>query len=46
MHAIQVELLRRLRALDPSAPDAEREALQYAVHQTINGIAAGLQSTG
>jgi phosphoenolpyruvate carboxylase len=46
MHAIQVDLLRRLRTLDPSASEADRDQLRYAVHQTINGIAAGLQSTG
>jgi phosphoenolpyruvate carboxylase len=46
MHAIQVELLRRIRATDASTPDAERDQLRYAVQQTINGIAAGLQATG
>jgi phosphoenolpyruvate carboxylase len=43
LHAVQVELLRRFRAL-PEKDGGER--LRYAVHHTINGIAAGLQSTG
>lgn len=46
LHATQLELLRRLRA-DADAPrDAERGALLDALHHTINGIAAGLQTTG
>jgi phosphoenolpyruvate carboxylase len=46
MHAIQVHLLRQLRARGERADDAEAERLRYAVQHTINGIAAGLQSTG
>ena len=45
MHAIQVHLLRELRARGGRADD-ETERLHYAVQHTINGIAAGLQSTG
>ena len=46
MHAAQVRLLREIRAIgnDEGGPEAER--FQYAVQHTINGIAAGLQSTG
>ena len=43
LSAIQVELLRRLRAM----PDeAHPEDLRAAVLQSINGIAAGLKNTG
>lgn len=44
LHALQVDLLRRLRAAQPGSPEAEQ--LRYAVHHSINAIAAGLQSTG
>lgn len=46
MHAAQVHLLRELRALGKDAHGHEVEKLRYAVEHTINGIAAGLQSTG
>jgi len=39
-----VSLLARLRAAPDQAP--EREALQRLLALTVNGIAAGLQSTG
>ena len=41
---IQVELLRRLRACDKDDPN--QPALQSAVLDTINGIAAGMKTTG
>ncbi len=41
---IQVELLKRIRALKPDAP--EYDALKGAVLDTINGIAAGMKTTG
>jgi phosphoenolpyruvate carboxylase len=41
---VQVELLRRLRSLDPAAAEADR--LLGAVFTTIGGIAAGLQTAG
>jgi phosphoenolpyruvate carboxylase len=44
MNAIQVELLRRHR--DPSATDAEREAVRRPLLRSIAGIAAGLRNTG
>ena len=49
---LQVELLRRLRALPPSQPDedsqlhAQRRDLRAAVLLSINGVAAGLKNTG
>ena len=44
MSCIQVELLRRLRRLPESDPDRRRLVLM--VLHSINGIAAGLQTTG
>jgi phosphoenolpyruvate carboxylase len=45
LNYIQVELLRRLRALD--APEgSEAQALREVIVLTINGIAAGLRNTG
>ena len=46
LHVAQLALLRRFRALPEDAPAAEREALLDAIHHSINGIAAGLQTTG
>ena len=49
---LQVELLRRLRALPPSLPDedpalhTQRRDLRAAVLLSINGVAAGLKNTG
>jgi len=45
LNYIQVELLRRLRAL-PNADGPQAEALREAMALTINGIAAGLRNTG
>ena len=44
MSLLQVELLRRKRALPPG--DAAGPALNRAITATINGIAAGLRNTG
>jgi len=45
LNFIQIELLRRLRALDEN--DSENRAeLMDAMVVTINGIAAGLRNTG
>jgi phosphoenolpyruvate carboxylase len=46
LHLAQLALLRRFRALPETAPEAERTALLDAIHHSINGIAAGLQTTG
>ncbi len=46
LHVTQIELLRQLRQLPDGAPESERSSLQDAVHHTMNGIAAGLQTTG
>jgi phosphoenolpyruvate carboxylase len=45
LNYLQVEMLRRLRALDdPEGPAAER--VREVIVLTINGIAAGLRNTG
>ncbi len=44
MSLIQVELMRRKRALPPDAPEAAE--LNRAISATINGISAGLRNTG
>jgi len=46
LHLAQVALLRRARDLPADAPDEERERLRDAISNSINGIAAGLQTTG
>jgi phosphoenolpyruvate carboxylase len=46
LHAIQVRLLRELRSAVDGGHEEDVELLRYAVEHTINGIAAGLQSTG
>jgi phosphoenolpyruvate carboxylase len=46
LHVAQIALLQRLRTLPESAPSAERAALLDVIHHSINGIAAGLQTTG
>jgi phosphoenolpyruvate carboxylase len=46
LHVAQVALLRRFRSLAVDAPDEDRHQLLDAIHHSINGIAAGLQTTG
>ncbi len=46
LHVAQIALLARYRTLPADAPEAERAALLDAIHHSINGIAAGLQTTG
>ncbi len=45
LNYIQVEMLRRLRALDDQE-SAQAEALREVIVLTVNGIAAGLRNTG
>jgi phosphoenolpyruvate carboxylase len=44
LNFIQVELLRELRHLDPDSP--EYKPVQRAVLSAVNGIAAGMKTTG
>jgi phosphoenolpyruvate carboxylase len=46
LHVAQLALIRRFRALGKAAPEEERHLLMDAIHHSINGIAAGLQTTG
>jgi phosphoenolpyruvate carboxylase len=46
LHVAQIALLRRYRALPDDTPTDERMRLLDAIHHSINGIAAGLQTTG
>jgi phosphoenolpyruvate carboxylase len=46
LHVAQRALLERFRALPEDAPEPERHQLMDAIHHSINGIAAGLQTTG
>lgn len=46
LHLAQITLLRRYRSLPPDAPERKRAFLLDAIHHSINGIAAGLQTTG
>ena len=46
LHIMQITLLRRLRSLPADASEAEAAALRDAIHHSINGIAAGVQTTG
>ncbi len=41
---LQVELLRRLRALPPESPDGPE--LEYAVMLSLTGVSAGMRNTG
>jgi len=45
LNYIQVEMLRRLRAL-PESESEEARAIREVIMVTINGIAAGLRNTG
>jgi phosphoenolpyruvate carboxylase len=44
LNFIQVALLRELRHLEPGTPD--HDAVLQAVLETVNGIAAGMKTTG
>jgi phosphoenolpyruvate carboxylase len=47
LNHLQVELMRRYRALPPGATkDAAMERIQRGIHISINGVAAGLRNTG
>jgi phosphoenolpyruvate carboxylase len=46
LHLAQITLLRRFRTLPEGADEQERATLLDAIHHSINGIAAGLQTAG
>ncbi|MEO1076108.1 MAG: phosphoenolpyruvate carboxylase, partial [Bacteroidota bacterium] len=45
LNLVQIELMRRWYD-DPDAEPADRAALRSALHVSLNGIAAAMQSTG
>jgi phosphoenolpyruvate carboxylase len=46
LHISQVALLKRFRSTGPDTSEDEKAELLDAIHHSINGIAAGLQTTG
>jgi phosphoenolpyruvate carboxylase len=46
LNLIQIELLRRRRAQPAEAPEEERERLGHLLRLTLQGIAAGVRTTG
>jgi phosphoenolpyruvate carboxylase len=46
LNLIQVDLLRRRRSLPPESTDADREQLRDLLRLTVQGIAAGMRTTG
>lgn len=46
LNLIQVELLRRRRTLPAEASEAEREQLRDMLRLTVQGVAAGMRTTG
>ena len=46
LNFIQVELLKRLQAVGPGEPDDEQLELRHLTRLTINGLAAGMRTTG
>ena len=46
LNLIQIELLRRRRALSPAAPEADSEHLRHLLRLTVQGVAAGMRTTG
>lgn len=46
LNLIQIELLRRRRALPPGTPEADREHLRHLLRLTVQGVAAGMRTTG
>ena len=46
LNLIQVEMLRRRRTLPADATDAQREQLRDLLRLTVQGVAAGMRTTG
>jgi phosphoenolpyruvate carboxylase len=46
LNLIQIELLRRRRTLPADAPEQERQQLRDLLRLTVQGIAAGMRTTG
>jgi phosphoenolpyruvate carboxylase len=46
LNLIQIELLRRRRAQPADAPEGERDRLGHLLRLTLQGVAAGIRTTG
>jgi phosphoenolpyruvate carboxylase len=46
LNLIQIELLRRRRRLPAGAPEADSERLRHLLRLTVQGVAAGMRTTG
>jgi phosphoenolpyruvate carboxylase len=46
LNLIQIELMRRRRAQPTDAPEAERDQLGHLLRLTLQGVAAGIRTTG
>jgi phosphoenolpyruvate carboxylase len=46
LNLIQIELIRRLRSVPEAAPPEQAERLRELIRLTIQGVAAGLRTTG
>jgi phosphoenolpyruvate carboxylase len=46
LNLIQIELMRRRRAQPPDAPEGERDQLGHLLRLTLQGVAAGIRTTG
>jgi len=46
LNLIQIELLRRRRKLTPGTPEGESENLRHLLRLTVQGVAAGMRTTG
>lgn len=46
LNLIQIELLKRRRQLPPGSPEVESEHLRHLLRLTVQGVAAGMRTTG
>jgi len=46
LNLIQIELLKRRRKLPADAPESDSEYLRHLLRLTVQGVAAGMRTTG